>query len=45
MWQKLRKDISEGIKKYGLNGTPAYVINDQVYFGQIPTDILKKYVQ
>jgi uncharacterized membrane protein/protein-disulfide isomerase len=45
MWQKLRTDISEGIKKYGLNGTPAYVINDQVYFGQIPTDILKKYVQ
>jgi uncharacterized membrane protein/protein-disulfide isomerase len=42
---KLRKDIWEGIKKYGLSGTPGYVINDHVYLGQIPPEILRNYIQ
>ncbi len=41
----LRKDIWEGIKKYGLSGTPGYVIDGHVYLGQIPPEILKKYIK
>jgi protein-disulfide isomerase len=37
---KVKHDISIGIK-LGINGTPCYVINDQVYLGQIPPKILK----
>ena len=39
---RLARDISEGIK-LGISGTPAYLINDNVYSGQIPPDILKTY--
>ena len=45
IWRILWKDVSEGLKKYQLSGTPGYVINDRVYLGQIPPDILKNYVQ
>jgi uncharacterized membrane protein/protein-disulfide isomerase len=45
IWRILWKDISEGLNKYQLSGTPGYVINDRVYLGQIPPGILKNYVQ
>jgi len=35
----LRKDIIDGLK-LGVIGTPSFVINGQVYQGQIPTEIL-----
>jgi protein-disulfide isomerase len=38
---KLKKDIYEGIK-LGVRGTPSFVIDGQVYQGQIPSEILKK---
>jgi uncharacterized membrane protein/protein-disulfide isomerase len=40
MRYKVKHDISVGIK-LGINGTPAYVIKDQVYLGQIPPKIIK----
>ncbi len=38
---KLAADIREGML-LEITGTPAYVINDEVYFGQIPPEILRK---
>ena len=43
LWLKLRKDISDGIQ-LGLTGTPAYLINGNVYNAQIPPEILKKFI-
>lgn len=43
LWQKLWKDIKEGLR-YGMSGTPGYIINDQLYVGHIPPEILKKYL-
>lgn len=37
--QKLQQDILSGLKQ-NINGTPSYLINDRVYTGQIPSDIL-----
>jgi protein-disulfide isomerase/uncharacterized membrane protein len=37
---RLQHDIREG-NKLGISGTPGYVINDKVYLGQIPADVLK----
>ncbi len=37
----LLTDIREGMK-IGINGTPAYVIDGQLYLGQIPPEILDK---
>jgi uncharacterized membrane protein/protein-disulfide isomerase len=37
---RLQRDIREG-NKLGISGTPGYVINGQVYLGQIPADVLK----
>jgi protein-disulfide isomerase/uncharacterized membrane protein len=39
--QKLQKDIVSGLKN-NVNGTPSYIINGQVYTGQIPPYILDK---
>jgi len=36
----LQKDILAG-NQLGISGTPAYVIEGQVYLGQIPADVLK----
>jgi len=36
---KLKHDISQGIQ-LGITGTPGYLINGEVYVGQIPPDIL-----
>ena len=35
----LKKDIAEGIK-LGITGTPSYLINEQLYSGTIPPEIL-----
>jgi protein-disulfide isomerase/uncharacterized membrane protein len=45
LWNVLWKDIKDGIKIYELNGTPGFIINGQMYQGQIPADILKPYLQ
>jgi protein-disulfide isomerase len=37
---KLQRDILSGLK-LNINGTPAYVINEKVYLGQIPPEIIK----
>jgi uncharacterized membrane protein/predicted DsbA family dithiol-disulfide isomerase len=44
LWETLRKDVKAGLE-YGLTGTPGFVINEEVFLGQIPPDILGKYVQ
>jgi len=41
---QLQHDIWTG-NKLGITGTPAYVIDGEVYFGQIPADIIKKGMQ
>ena len=38
---KVKHDISSGIKM-GINATPAYVIDGEIYQGQIPSAIIKK---
>lgn len=37
--QKLQKDIITGVKRH-ITATPSYFINNEVYTGQIPSDIL-----
>ena len=37
--QKLQEDILSGLKE-NINGTPSYVINNEVFTGQIPSHIL-----
>ena len=37
---RLKHDIYSG-NKLGITGTPAYIINDEVYQGQIPSKIIK----
>ncbi len=37
--QKLKKNILSGLRR-NISGTPSYVINNKVYTGQIPSDIL-----
>jgi protein-disulfide isomerase/uncharacterized membrane protein len=41
---KVKHDISSGIKM-GINGTPAFLINDKVYFSNIPQHILKQILE
>jgi protein-disulfide isomerase/uncharacterized membrane protein len=41
---KVKHDISSGIKM-GINGTPAFLINDKVYFSHIPQQILNKILE
>lgn len=42
--QKLRRDIISGLKK-NITGTPSYIINDKVYTGQIPSEILNSIIK
>jgi len=42
LWHELKTDIRAGIE-HGLTGTPGFVINDQVYLGQIPAEVLRRY--
>jgi protein-disulfide isomerase len=44
LWIQLQNDIQDGLK-YGITGTPGFVINDQVYLGQIPPDILRRFIR
>jgi protein-disulfide isomerase/uncharacterized membrane protein len=44
LWMKLQNDIKDGIQ-YGVTGTPGFIINDQVYLGQIPPEILRQYLK
>jgi len=39
--KKLQRDIWKGLK-LKISGTPAYVIDNKVYMGQIPPEIIKK---
>jgi len=41
LWQKLLKDIRDGLD-YGVQGTPAFLINGKVYQGYIPPGIIEK---
>ncbi|MFH2063796.1 MAG: vitamin K epoxide reductase family protein [Pseudomonadota bacterium] len=40
----LNFDIRSGLK-LGINGTPVYLINDKLYLGQLPADVLSKVVE
>lgn len=42
--QALWLDIKAGLK-FGITGTPAYVINDKLYLGEIPADVLKNIIK
>lgn len=42
--QKLWADIREGIT-LGMTGTPGYIIDGQLYFGQIPPDKIKRIIE
>jgi protein-disulfide isomerase len=37
---KLVGDIRQG-QKLGVNGTPAFLIEGKLYFGQIPADVIE----
>jgi len=41
---RLKHDIAMGID-FGLTGTPGFIIDDNVYTGNIPADILRKYIK
>jgi uncharacterized membrane protein len=38
LWNKLKQDIQTGLD-YKMTGTPGFVIDDEVYMGQIPANI------
>ena len=40
---KLQEDILDGLK-LGVTGTPSFVINNKVYHGQIPPELLEQYL-
>jgi protein-disulfide isomerase/uncharacterized membrane protein len=40
MRYQVKHDISIGIQ-LGINGTPGYVINDKVYVGRVPPDVIR----
>ena len=42
--QALWKDILDGLKSR-VTGTPGYIIDDKLYLGEIPADILKKVIK
>jgi protein-disulfide isomerase len=44
LWIKLQQDIQDGLK-YGLTGTPGFIIDEQVYMGQIPSDSLRSFIK
>ena len=41
---RLLTDVRDGMK-LGITGTPAYIIKEQLYLGQIPPDILAKIIK
>jgi protein-disulfide isomerase len=42
--QKLQEDIISGLKE-NIGGTPSYIINDKVYTGLIPSDVLNAVIK
>jgi uncharacterized membrane protein/predicted DsbA family dithiol-disulfide isomerase len=44
LWLKLQQDIHDGLN-YGLTGTPGFIIDNQVYLGQIPPEVLRRYIR
>ncbi len=40
---RLKKDIADGLK-LGITGTPSFLIDGKVYSGQIPPEVLQKYL-
>jgi protein-disulfide isomerase len=42
--QKLQDDIIAGLRK-NISGTPSYIINDKVYTGLIPSDVLNAVIK
>jgi len=43
-FDKLLKDIREGIR-LGVKATPCFIINDKLYEGSIPSEVLKQYLK
>ena len=43
LWERLRTDVKAGLE-YGLTGTPGFIIDNDVYLGKIPMEILSKYI-
>jgi uncharacterized membrane protein/protein-disulfide isomerase len=43
-WNRLQNDIISGLK-LEITGTPAFVIDGKVYFGQIPPEIIKNAIE
>ena len=41
---RLLTDVRDGMK-LGITGTPAYIIEEQLYLGQIPPDILARIIK
>lgn len=44
LWELLRTDVKSGLE-YGLTGTPGFIINNDVYLGSIPAEILAEYLK
>lgn len=42
LWLKLQKDIADGLK-FGLTGTPGFIIAGQLHLAQIPSALLEPY--
>jgi 2-hydroxychromene-2-carboxylate isomerase len=42
--RKLNRDLHDGLK-LGITGTPGYLIEDQLYVGQIPPEILSRVME
>ncbi|MFP4573874.1 MAG: vitamin K epoxide reductase family protein [Desulfobacterales bacterium] len=40
----VKRDVAEGVK-LGITGTPAYVINSEVYQGRIPVKVIKEVIK
>lgn len=43
MRHMLQQDIAEGIR-LGISGTPAFVVDGNVYLGQLPPEVLESYL-
>ncbi len=44
LWNILWGDIKEGLEVYELTGTPGFIIDGQVYLGQIPGSLLSRFL-
>jgi len=44
LYDKIGQDVNKGIK-LGINGTPAYEINGEIFQGRIPLKMIKKILE